>query len=66
MASRVRVVSASHLSTLKADLRLSGFHSILTPLFKTFAKSSIPIHSKLSVLAYLTSYWAIAVAALTW
>jgi hypothetical protein len=49
-----------------ADSALLASDSILTPLFKTFAKSNIPIHSKLSVLAYLTSYWAIAVAALTW
>lgn len=35
-----------------------------TTLFKTFVKSDIPIHSKLSVMAYIFSYYAIAAATL--
>ncbi len=35
-------------------------HGPITPLFKTFVHSSIPVHSKFTVMAYIFSYYAIA------
>jgi hypothetical protein len=38
-------------------------HGPVTKLFSTFVWSKIPVHSKISVLAYISSYYAIAIAA---